>query len=87
MGGVVDALSRAAEITNGVGRLAEMIGVSASAPSMWKARGRVPLEHCVAIERATGGLVSRRDLRPDDWHLIWPELAEKLAAQEGATHD
>lgn len=29
----------------------------------------------VAIERATDGHVTRRDLRPDDWHLIWPELA------------
>lgn len=29
----------------------------------------------LAIERATNGAVTRRDLRPDDWHLIWPELA------------
>ena len=37
----------------------------------------------VALEKATGGQVSRRDLRPDDWHLIWPELvgAECLARQ------
>ena len=32
--------------------------------------------YCVAIERATVGAVTRRDLRPDDWHLIWPELVE-----------
>ena len=36
----------------------------------------VPIRHCVAIERTTNGAVTRRDLRPDDWHLIWPELAE-----------
>jgi DNA-binding transcriptional regulator YdaS (Cro superfamily) len=30
---------------------------------------------CVQIERVTEGHLSRRDLRPDDWHLIWPELA------------
>lgn len=29
---------------------------------------------CVAIERATDGKVTRKDLRPD-WDLIWPELA------------
>lgn len=29
---------------------------------------------CVAIERATAGAVARKRLRPDDWHLIWPEL-------------
>ena len=37
--------------------------------------GRVPsAELAVAIERATSGAVTRKDLRPDDWHLIWPEL-------------
>jgi DNA-binding transcriptional regulator YdaS (Cro superfamily) len=36
-----------------------------------------PPHHCVSIERATQGAVTRRDLRPDDWHLIWPELIEK----------
>lgn len=36
---------------------------------------RVPSpENCVSIERATDGAVTRRDLRPDDWHRIWPEL-------------
>lgn len=29
---------------------------------------------CVAIERESGGLVRRWRLRPNDWHLIWPEL-------------
>lgn len=31
----------------------------------------------VLIERATGGAVTRKDLRPHDWREIWPELAEK----------
>lgn len=30
--------------------------------------------YCIAIERATGGLVTRQDLRPVDYHLIWPDL-------------
>ncbi|CAN0620454.1 protein of unknown function [Burkholderia multivorans] len=33
---------------------------------------------CVAIERASNGAVTRRDLHPDDWRDIWPELAERL---------
>lgn len=33
-----------------------------------------PAERCVAIEQATYGAVRRWDLRPDDWHRIWPEL-------------
>ena len=31
---------------------------------------------CVDIERETFGAVTRRDLRPNDWRRIWPELAE-----------
>lgn len=34
----------------------------------------VPIERCVPIERATQGAVMRWDLRPDDWHALWPEL-------------
>lgn len=32
-------------------------------------------QYCVAIEQATDGAVTRQDLRPSDWHKIWPELA------------
>ena len=28
----------------------------------------------VELERATAGAVRRWDLRPTDWHRIWPEL-------------
>lgn len=49
--------------------------------SQWKNNRRpVPLEYMAVIEQATGGKVTRKDLRPDDWHLIWPELARKKAA-------
>ena len=30
---------------------------------------------CVLVERKSSGAVTRRDLRPDDWQAIWPELA------------
>lgn len=40
----------------------------------WLRTARIPVEQCAAIERATGGTVRRWDLRPQDWHLIWPEL-------------
>lgn len=29
---------------------------------------------CVLIERESGGAVSRKDLRPNDWLETWPEL-------------
>ncbi|WP_232457273.1 transcriptional regulator [Burkholderia ubonensis] len=46
----------------------------------WRHRygGRAPSpENCVGLERVTRGAISRRDLRPNDWHLIWPELAQQ----------
>lgn len=30
---------------------------------------------CLAIERATNGQVTRQELRPGDYWLIWPDLA------------
>jgi len=60
--------------------LAKILGIPPQLMYQW-ARGvrPVPIERCVEIERATDGAVSRRDLRPNDWHLIWPELTEERA--------
>jgi DNA-binding transcriptional regulator YdaS (Cro superfamily) len=46
-----------------------------------------PAEHCKAIERASGRTVRCWDLRPKDWHRIWPELigtdgAPRVPAEE-----
>lgn len=47
--------------------------------------GRLPSpENCVAIELATNGAVTRRDLRPEDWQRIWPELAEPTQSERVA---
>jgi len=35
---------------------------------------------CVALERATVGVITRQTLRPDDWAAIWPELETEQAA-------
>ena len=39
-------------------------------------------ELCVTLEKNSGGAVRRWDLRPDDWHLIWPELIGADGAPE-----
>lgn len=53
----------------------ESVGVSQSMVSQW-IRGRRPVSAVAAlrIEHATSGMVSRKDLFPGTWHLIWPEL-------------
>ena len=44
----------------------------------WIASGRVPPKFCAALESASG--ISRFKFRPDDAHLIWPELVEPAHA-------
>ena len=35
----------------------------------------IPAEHCRAIYAFVGGEVTLPEMRPDDWHKYWPELA------------
>lgn len=59
----------------GVRSLADTIGISSSFLSqMASGRCKISPARCVLIESATNGIVSRKELRPDDWMLIWPEL-------------
>lgn len=70
-----EAIQRAIEKLGSGSSLATAIGRSPQFVSqLFKGDRPVPVELCVSIERATDGAVTRRDLRPDDWHLIWPEL-------------
>lgn len=69
------ALDLAISRVGGVTELARRIGVVQGAVSNWRKRGAdVPPEHCAPIEAATDGAVKRWQLRPKDWHRIWPEL-------------
>lgn len=62
-------------------KLAREIGASVNDVVQWSLERRsVPIRWAVPIERGTGHEVTRRDLRPNDWAQIWPELA----ATEGA---
>lgn len=59
---------------NGVD-LARKLGITPSMVSNWRTGTKpVAIARCVDIERATGGAVTRRDLRPNDWWRYWPEL-------------
>lgn len=72
----MNAIQTAIVNVGGVSRLARSLGVTPQAVCFWRdAKRGVPVEKCAAIEAATSGAVTRQSLRPDDWHLIWPELA------------
>jgi DNA-binding transcriptional regulator YdaS (Cro superfamily) len=76
------AIHHACERVGSQAGLAKAIEVAPALVHQWRSGARpVPVQHCLAIERATSGAVTRRDLRPTDWHLIWPELAESTAQE------
>lgn len=59
-------IKKAIDAAGGVTRLAEKLGVSKQLVHQWGAGIRpVPAHRCIAIEDASGGAVSRYDLRPD----------------------
>jgi DNA-binding transcriptional regulator YdaS (Cro superfamily) len=62
--------------------LGSMLGVTKGAVSQWKLENReIPVEHCVSIMKATANHVTREEMRPDDYWLIWPDLPCPLQAK------
>lgn len=77
------AVAAAAEILGSQAALARSLSVSPPTINQWSKGIRpVPEKMAVAIEAITTGAVTRRDLRPNDWHLIWPELAQPTAPEK-----
>lgn len=61
--------------------LAGALGVKPPVVADWRTgKKSVPVPRCAAIERLTGGAVTRQELRPNDWSDIWPELAQRQGA-------
>ncbi|MEK9971295.1 MAG: molecular chaperone TorD family protein [Ferrovibrio sp.] len=66
------ALAKAIETVGGQTQLARLLGVKQANVWHWLNKAdRVPGEYVLAIEAATGGQVTRHDLRPD----LYPDIA------------
>jgi len=50
----------------------------------WLKSGRVPAEHCPAVSRVTR--IPLWELRPDDWHRVWPMLIDTHGAPAAPSH-
>jgi DNA-binding transcriptional regulator YdaS (Cro superfamily) len=81
MESIFEPVKRACDAVGGQAALARSVDVPPAFVYQWINKKRpVPVGRCMAIEKATSGKVTRSELRPDDWHLIWPELKRKKAA-------
>ena len=62
--------------------VARLLGVSQPVVSDWVVEKKaIPAHHCKAIESFSAGEVTCIDMRPDDWHKYWPELAASHTQQ------
>jgi DNA-binding transcriptional regulator YdaS (Cro superfamily) len=68
---LIDMLGRPAKV-------AKLCGVTVQAVCQWRNNNAIPAAPLMliaaTIERESHGLVSRQDLFPQTWHIIWPEL-------------
>lgn len=77
-------IQKACQLVNGQTALAQELSrrtgknVTQQRVYNWIYRGdEVPTEFMAPIEDITNKEVSRRDLRPHDFHIVWPELAPR----------
>jgi len=78
---IPEQVAKACAVVGGQSALARLINASPAQVWQWVRGIRpVPSEYGAPIETATDRAVMRWDLRPDDWHLIWPELKRAKGA-------
>lgn len=70
------SIERAIDLAGSEAKLAAKVGCSQVAINKAKHRGSVSAEMALSIERATGGVVTASELRPD----LWPEREPEKAA-------
>ena len=78
------------DLLGGTAKVARMCKVDPAAVSNWKIRG-IPADKYMflgaRIEEVSNGLVTRQDLFPKNYFLIWPELLPKPNAFGEQTQD
>ncbi len=55
--------------------LARDLNLTRQVVQAWKTNG-IPARYCPQLEQMTGGKVTRKEMRPNDWMQFWPELGE-----------
>jgi len=66
-------------LLGGTKAVAELCGVAPPAVTQWRTRG-IPhgqlLFLAAKLEKQSHGLVTRKEMFPNNWWFVWPELAE-----------
>jgi DNA-binding transcriptional regulator YdaS (Cro superfamily) len=71
------------DLLGGTAKVARMCKVDNAAVSNWRVRG-IPADRFMflgaRIEQESNGLVTRQDMFPNNYFLIWPEMLPKSNA-------
>ena len=71
------------DLLGGTAKVAKMCKCDDATVSSWRKRG-IPhgqlLFLAARIEKESNGLVTRKDLFPNNWYLVWPEMLPKSNA-------
>ena len=63
---------------HGQAELARQLGIDKMNVFQWRSgRRKIPAKYAAKIEEFTDGKVTRKDMFPDTWRQIWPELENK----------
>ena len=73
-------LETAIKLAGGVPAVAKSLCISQPAVHRWRARGKLPADRAIHLERATNGQVTRYELRPDVFGPAPDAPTEKTAA-------
>lgn len=69
--------SQIIDLLGGCTKVAKLCKVSVPAVSMWRKKG-IPQSQFVflgaTLESQSNGLITRKDILPDTWHIVFPEL-------------
>lgn len=68
------------ELLGGTTEVAKALGIKPPSVSGWKL-SRIPDDKLIrlAVIAESRGIASRKELFPDTWQQLWPELSERVA--------
>ena len=66
----------------GTAEVAKFLKLKMPSVSEWRTNNRIPPGPLMrlAAEMEKRGIVTRKELFPDDWQIIWPEMIDKVEA-------
>ena len=72
----------------GTTAVARLFNIKAPSVHAWRTKGIPDGKHIrLSLLAEQHGVASRQELRPDDWHLLWPELIKSTQSKKATKND